>query len=141
MIIIIDHSILQVDMEAFLALNDSDLKEMGISHKEPRSQILTAITQINTGKGGQPAAFENYSPSMARYAFQRWPGLLLQKWPKEPDITQINTGKGGQAAAFEKYSPSMARYAFQRWPGPRCIKLTINGNFAFSGNYNGNKTL
>ena len=26
-------------------------------------------------------------------------------------------------------------------PGPRCIKLTINGNFAFNGNYHGNKTL
>ena len=62
---------LQVDMEAFLALNDSDLKEMGISNKEPRNQILTAITQINTDKGGHPTTFENYSPSMGRYAFQR----------------------------------------------------------------------
>ena len=25
-------------------------------------------------------------------------------------------------------------------PGPRCIKLTINGNFAFNRNYHGNKT-
>ena len=31
------------------------------------------------------------------------PGLLLQKWPKEPDITHINTGKGGLPAAFENY--------------------------------------
>ena len=26
-------------------------------------------------------------------------------------------------------------------PRPRCIKLAINGNFAFTGNYHGNKTL
>ena len=25
-------------------------------------------------------------------------------------------------------------------PGPYCMKLTINGNFAFNGNYHGNKT-
>ena len=25
------------------------------------------------------------------------------------------------------------------WPGPRCIKLTIDGNFAINGNYHGNR--
>eukprot|EP00057_Strongylocentrotus_purpuratus_P007338 XP_011661812.1 PREDICTED: ankyrin repeat and SAM domain-containing protein 6 [Strongylocentrotus purpuratus] len=59
----------EVDMEAFLALNDSDLKEMGIRHKEPRNQILTAITQMNSGK--QQGSHDNYSPSVTRYAFQR----------------------------------------------------------------------
>ncbi|XP_063951326.1 ankyrin repeat and SAM domain-containing protein 6-like [Lytechinus pictus] len=59
----------EVDMEAFLALNDSDLKEMGIRHKEPRNQILTAITQMNSGKHQDD--HDNYSPSMTRYAFQR----------------------------------------------------------------------
>ena len=37
-------------MEAFLTLTDEDLKELGISHKEPRRQILRAITELQTGK-------------------------------------------------------------------------------------------
>ena len=40
----------QVDMEAFLTLTDDDLTELGISHVESRRQILTEITQLNTGK-------------------------------------------------------------------------------------------
>ena len=38
-------------MEAFLTLTDEDLKELGISHIEPRRQILSAITELNSGKG------------------------------------------------------------------------------------------
>lgn len=41
---------MQVDMEAFLTLTDDDLKELGISNNESRRQILTAITELNTGK-------------------------------------------------------------------------------------------
>ena len=41
---------MQVDMEAFLTLTDEDLKELGIAHKEPRRQILTAITELKSGK-------------------------------------------------------------------------------------------
>ena len=37
-------------MEAFLTLTDEDLKELGIAHKEPRRQILTAITELKSGK-------------------------------------------------------------------------------------------
>ena len=37
-------------MEAFLTLSDQDLKELGIAHNEPRRQILTAITELNSGK-------------------------------------------------------------------------------------------
>ncbi len=37
-------------MEAFLTLTDDDLKELGISHKEPRRQILSAITELQSGK-------------------------------------------------------------------------------------------
>ena len=37
-------------MEAFLTLTDHDLKELGISHNEPRKQILSAITELNSGK-------------------------------------------------------------------------------------------
>ena len=37
-------------MEAFLTLTDDDLKELGIAHKEPRRQILTAITELQSGK-------------------------------------------------------------------------------------------
>jgi hypothetical protein len=40
----------EVDMEAFLTLTDHDLKELGISHNEPRKQILSAITELNSGK-------------------------------------------------------------------------------------------
>ena len=37
-------------MEAFLTLSDDDLKELGISHLEPRRQILTAIHELKSGK-------------------------------------------------------------------------------------------
>ena len=40
----------EVDMEAFLTLTDNDLKELGIAHTEPRRQILTAITELESGK-------------------------------------------------------------------------------------------
>ena len=43
---------LQVDMEAFLTLTDQDLKELGISNTQSRSQILTAINKLSTGKVG-----------------------------------------------------------------------------------------
>lgn len=37
-------------MEAFLTLTDQDLKELGISNTQSRSQILTAINKLSTGK-------------------------------------------------------------------------------------------
>ncbi|XP_038069860.1 ankyrin repeat and SAM domain-containing protein 6-like [Patiria miniata] len=40
----------EVDMEAFLTLNESDLKEMGIATTEPLQQILGAITELNDTK-------------------------------------------------------------------------------------------
>ncbi|XP_067651536.1 ankyrin repeat and SAM domain-containing protein 6-like [Haliotis asinina] len=47
----------EVDMEAFLTLTDDDLKELGISNNESRRQILTAITELNTGKGRERQQF------------------------------------------------------------------------------------
>ncbi|XP_066578140.1 ankyrin repeat and SAM domain-containing protein 6 [Amia ocellicauda] len=41
----------EVDMEAFLTLTDGDLKELGIKTDGPRQQILTAISELNAGKG------------------------------------------------------------------------------------------
>ncbi|KAL5021336.1 hypothetical protein ScPMuIL_000491 [Solemya velum] len=41
----------EVDMEAFLTLTEDDLKELGISHSESRHQILSTISELNTGKG------------------------------------------------------------------------------------------
>ncbi|KAK2164054.1 hypothetical protein LSH36_69g01014 [Paralvinella palmiformis] len=41
----------EVDMEAFLTLTDQDLTELGICHTDSRRQILTAITELNSGKG------------------------------------------------------------------------------------------
>lgn len=38
-------------MEAFLTLTDTDLNELGITQNQAKSQILTAITELNTGKG------------------------------------------------------------------------------------------
>jgi len=42
----------EVDMEAFLTLTDQDLTELGICHTDSRRQILTAITELNSGKVG-----------------------------------------------------------------------------------------
>ncbi|XP_061163396.1 ankyrin repeat and SAM domain-containing protein 6-like [Saccostrea echinata] len=41
----------EVDMEAFLTLTDTDLNELGITQTQAKNQILTAITELNTGKG------------------------------------------------------------------------------------------
>lgn len=37
-------------MEAFLTLNDNDLKELGISNHDSRRQILATISELNFGK-------------------------------------------------------------------------------------------
>ena len=37
-------------MEAFLTLNDGDLSELGVTRKDARQQILTAISELNSGK-------------------------------------------------------------------------------------------
>jgi len=44
------NALFKVDMEAFLTLTESDLSELGISHVESRKQILTEISELNTGK-------------------------------------------------------------------------------------------
>lgn len=49
----------QVDMEAFLTLTDTDLNELGITQTQAKSQILTAITELNTGKVGKTISTES----------------------------------------------------------------------------------
>lgn len=49
----------EVDMEAFLTLTDDDLTELGISHVESRRQILTEITELNTGKVSERQQFHD----------------------------------------------------------------------------------
>ncbi|XP_071957464.1 ankyrin repeat and SAM domain-containing protein 6-like isoform X1 [Antedon mediterranea] len=40
----------EVDMEAFLSLDKSDLTELGIKQSEPQSRILLAINELNSGR-------------------------------------------------------------------------------------------
>lgn len=40
----------QVDMEAFLTLNEVDLKDLGVTQRDARQQILSAIHELNSGK-------------------------------------------------------------------------------------------
>ncbi|XP_069113972.1 ankyrin repeat and SAM domain-containing protein 6-like [Argopecten irradians] len=47
----------EVDMEAFLTLNDTDLNELGISHTQSRQQILKTISELKTGKGKERQQF------------------------------------------------------------------------------------
>ena len=42
--------IVKVDMEAFLTLTDRDLRELGVETAGERQQILTTITELNSGK-------------------------------------------------------------------------------------------
>ncbi|XP_052232816.1 ankyrin repeat and SAM domain-containing protein 6-like [Dreissena polymorpha] len=49
----------EVDMEAFLTLTDDDLTELGISHVESRKQILTEISELNTGKARDRRQFHD----------------------------------------------------------------------------------
>lgn len=37
-------------MEAFLTLNEVDLKDLGVTHRDARQQILSAINELNSGK-------------------------------------------------------------------------------------------
>lgn len=37
-------------MEAFLSLDEFDLKDLGINHDQSRKQILAAITKLNSNK-------------------------------------------------------------------------------------------
>ena len=41
---------MQVDMEAFLTLTETDLNELGISHTQSKQQILSTISELKTGK-------------------------------------------------------------------------------------------
>lgn len=43
----------EVDVEAFLTLNDCDLRELGIRSSESRRQILAAISELNVNKDRQ----------------------------------------------------------------------------------------
>lgn len=43
----------EVDMEAFLTLTDRDLRELGVETVGERQQILTTITELNSGKDRQ----------------------------------------------------------------------------------------
>ena len=66
-------------MEAFLTLTDEDLKELGIAHKEPRRQILTAITELKSGK--VPHTFV-IKPIFDAVVFSIIAGALLCDAPK-----------------------------------------------------------
>ena len=37
-------------MEAFLTLNDGDLQYLGVTQRDARQQILSAIHELNSGK-------------------------------------------------------------------------------------------
>ena len=50
-------------MEAFLTLNDGDLSEIGVTRKDARQQILTAIAELNSGK---VEAFELHNQTLSR---------------------------------------------------------------------------
>ncbi|ESO83073.1 hypothetical protein LOTGIDRAFT_236848 [Lottia gigantea] len=73
----------EVDMEAFLTLTETDLEELGISQTNSRKQILTAITELNTGKGKERQQFHDTMTS-----FQ---STLKSKIPptgsENPDLT------------------------------------------------------
>jgi len=40
----------EVDMEAFLMLNEGDLCELGITHADSQRQILSAISDLSSAK-------------------------------------------------------------------------------------------
>ncbi|KAK6185430.1 hypothetical protein SNE40_007668 [Patella caerulea] len=49
----------EVDMEAFLTLTENDLEELGIAQSHSRRQILSAISELNTGKGKERQQFHD----------------------------------------------------------------------------------
>ncbi|XP_068696980.1 ankyrin repeat and SAM domain-containing protein 6-like isoform X2 [Montipora capricornis] len=61
----------EVDMEAFLTLNDSDLSELGVTQKDARQQILTAIAELNSGKDRQR---QHQHEALSNYRSRKSPG-------------------------------------------------------------------
>ena len=51
-------------MEAFLTMNDHDLKELGIYQTADRRQILNAIGELNAGKVGNSILIINLIHSL-----------------------------------------------------------------------------
>ncbi|XP_031564068.1 ankyrin repeat and SAM domain-containing protein 6-like isoform X2 [Actinia tenebrosa] len=47
----------EVDMEAFLTLKEVDLKELGVTQRDARQQILSAIQELNSGKDRERQQF------------------------------------------------------------------------------------
>lgn len=73
-------------MEAFLLLTDQDLKEIGINQQEPRRQILTAISELNTGKGRER---QHMQQTIGNYTSLKPPG----KVPSQQCLKLSNQGK------------------------------------------------
>ncbi|XP_067055721.1 ankyrin repeat and SAM domain-containing protein 6-like [Acropora muricata] len=61
----------EVDMEAFLTLNDSDLTDLGVTQKFARQQILTAISELNCGKDRQR---QHQHEALSNYHGSKSPG-------------------------------------------------------------------
>jgi len=82
----------EVDMEAFLTLNDGDLSEIGVTRKDARQQILTAIAELNSGKDRERQHIHeamssyNSSKSLATSGYvSPSTSSNLQHWPlKQP---------------------------------------------------------
>ena len=72
-------SVVQVDMEAFLTLDEDNLVELGVAQHEPRRQILAAITELKSRKGREKQEYEESQTQQTqhfRYTFTSLPVVV-----------------------------------------------------------------
>ncbi|XP_048576704.1 ankyrin repeat and SAM domain-containing protein 6-like isoform X2 [Nematostella vectensis] len=66
----------EVDMEAFLTLNDGDLEDLGVTQRDARNQILAAIAELNTGKDRERQHFHELTSGYGSGS----PSTSLSRW-------------------------------------------------------------
>ncbi|XP_065064997.1 ankyrin repeat and SAM domain-containing protein 6-like isoform X2 [Rhopilema esculentum] len=65
----------EIDMEAFLTMNDSDLQSLGIKQMTHRKQILDAIRELNAGKGKSREQTKVFAPP-GKHEFKQHRGSI-----------------------------------------------------------------
>eukprot|EP00795_Rhopilema_esculentum_P001786 gene1786-16273_t len=87
----------EIDMEAFLTMNDSDLQSLGIKQMTHRKQILDAIRELNAGKGKSREQTKVFAPPGKHEFKQRKQGIdYIITWFHESQCTPTD----GQAEAM-----------------------------------------
>ncbi|KAI0219444.1 hypothetical protein LSAT2_029021 [Lamellibrachia satsuma] len=78
----------EVDMEAFLTLTENDLQEIGISQETSRNQILSAISELNSGKGRERQNYQEYMSQFDTMYLRNAGSDTADCWSMQEDETR-----------------------------------------------------